>query len=171
MALKDTPVVFVVDDDEGIRASIKGLLKSAGLRAECFETAEEFLQKKASSGPSCLILDVSLPGINGLDFQQQLRAAGLQIPIIFLTAHGSIPMTVKAMKNCYLRFSRRWLTLPARQFKSSEAGLLFRSGIGSSSKTCSSFLKCKATKTTRLKSNSNPTHPRVFPLERNAARR
>lgn len=99
MALKDTGVVFVVDDDAGIRASIKGLLKSAGLRAECFETAEEFLQRNAPGGPSCLILDVSLPGINGLDFQQQLRAAGLQIPIIFLTAHGNIPMSVKAMKS------------------------------------------------------------------------
>jgi FixJ family two-component response regulator len=104
MALKDAPVVFVVDDDEGIRASIKGLLKSAGLRAECFETAEEFLQRKASNGPSCLILDVSLPGINGLDFQQQLRAAGLQIPIVFLTAHGNIPMTVKAMKSGAVEF-------------------------------------------------------------------
>ncbi|HWN75190.1 MAG TPA: response regulator transcription factor [Candidatus Udaeobacter sp.] len=104
MALKETPVVFVVDDDEGIRASIKGLLKSAGLRAECFETAEEFLQRKASSGPSCLVLDVSLPGISGLDFQQQLRAAGLQIPIIFLTAHGNIPMTVKAMKSGAVEF-------------------------------------------------------------------
>ena len=99
MALKDTGVVFVVDDDAGIRASIKGLLKSAGLRAECFETAEEFLQRKAPGGPSCLILDVSLPGINGLDFQQQLRAAGQRIPIIFLTAHGNIPMSVKAMKS------------------------------------------------------------------------
>ena len=104
MALKETPVVFVVDDDEGIRASIQGLLKSAGLRAECFETAEEFLQRQASNGPSCLILDVSLPGINGLDFQQQLRAAGLQIPIIFLTAHGNIPMTVKAMKSGAVEF-------------------------------------------------------------------
>lgn len=104
MALKDAPVVFVVDDDEGIRASIRGLLKSAGLRAECFETAEEFLQEKLASGPSCLILDVSLPGINGLDFQQQLRAAGLQIPIIFLTAHGNIPMTVKAMKSGAVEF-------------------------------------------------------------------
>jgi FixJ family two-component response regulator len=104
MALKDPPVVFVVDDDEGIRASIRGLLKSAGLRAECFETAEEFLQRHASNGPSCLILDVSLPGINGLDFQQQLRAAGLQIPIIFLTAHGNIPMTVKAMKSGAVEF-------------------------------------------------------------------
>ena len=104
MALKDTPIVFVVDDDEGIRTSIKSLLESAGLRAECFETAEEFLQRKASGGPSCLILDVSLPGINGLDFQQQLRASGLQIPIIFLTAHGNIPMTVKAMKSGAVEF-------------------------------------------------------------------
>jgi len=104
MAFPETPTVFVVDDDAGIRASIKGLLKSVGLRSECFETAEEFLQRKASNGPSCLILDISLPGINGLDFQQQLRNAGLQIPIIFLTAHGNIPMTVKAMKSGAVEF-------------------------------------------------------------------
>jgi len=104
MALPETPTVFVVDDDAGVRASIKGLLKSVGLRSECFETAEEFLQRKTSNGPSCLILDISLPGINGLDFQQQLRNAGLQIPIIFLTAHGNIPMTVKAMKSGAVEF-------------------------------------------------------------------
>lgn len=105
MASAEIPTVFVVDDDSNIRASIQGLLKSAGLRAECFETAEQFLQRKPSQGgPSCLILDVSLPGMSGLDFQQKLRNAGLQIPIIFVTGYGDIPMTVKAMKSGAVEF-------------------------------------------------------------------
>ena len=97
-------MVFVVDDDPQVRASIQGLLKSAGLRSECFETAEQFLQRQPPDGPSCLIVDVSLPGISGLDFQQQLKEAGLQIPIVFITAHGDIPMTVKAMKSGAVEF-------------------------------------------------------------------
>ena len=104
MASAEIPTVFVVDDDANVRASIQGLLKSAGLRAECFETAEQFLQRKPSKGPSCLILDVSLPGMSGLDFQQKLRNAGLQIPIIFVTGYGDIPMTVKAMKSGAVEF-------------------------------------------------------------------
>jgi len=104
MASASAATVFVVDDDASIRASIQGLLKSAGLRSEGFETAEKFLERKPLDGPSCLILDVRLPGINGLDFQQQLRNAGLHIPIIFVTAHGDIPMTVKAMKSGAVEF-------------------------------------------------------------------
>lgn len=104
MASAEIPTVFVVDDDSDIRASIQGLLKTAGLRAECFESAEQFLQRKPSKGPSCLILDVSLPGMSGLDFQQKLRNAGLQIPIIFVTGYGDIPMTVKAMKSGAVEF-------------------------------------------------------------------
>lgn len=104
MASAEIPTVFVVDDDANVRTSIQGLLKSAGLRSECFETAEQFLQRKPSQGPSCLILDVSLPGMSGLDFQQQLRSAGLQIPIIFVTGYGDIPMTVKAMKSGAVEF-------------------------------------------------------------------
>ncbi len=100
----DVAMVFVVDDDPQVRASIQGLLKSAGLRSECFETAEQFLQRQPPGGPSCLIVDVSLPGISGLDFQQQLKKAGLQIPIVFITAHGDIPMTVKAMKSGAVEF-------------------------------------------------------------------
>jgi FixJ family two-component response regulator len=107
----DIPKVFVIDDDAGIRASIKGLLKSADLQSESFETAEQFLQRKPSDGPSCLILDVSLPGINGLDFQQQLRDAGLHIPIIFVSGFGDIPMTVKAMKSGAVEF----LTKPLKR--------------------------------------------------------
>jgi FixJ family two-component response regulator len=96
--------VFVVDDDAGMRASIQGLLKSAGLRSDSFETAEEFLRRKRPDVPSCLVLDVSLPGINGLEFQRELADAGVQIPIIFITGHGDIPMTVKAMKSGAVEF-------------------------------------------------------------------
>lgn len=96
--------VFVIDDDANVRASLQGLLKSAGLRSKCFETAEQFLEREPSDGPSCLILDVSLPGISGLDFQQRLRTSGRKIPIIFITGHGDIPMSVKAMKSGALEF-------------------------------------------------------------------
>lgn len=104
MIPQDTPMVFVVDDDPAVRASIQGLLKSVSLRSESFGTAEEFLRSKRTNGPSCLVLDVSLPGINGLDFQRELADAGIQIPIIFVTGHGDIPMTVKAMKSGAVEF-------------------------------------------------------------------
>src|ERR1700730_19390682 len=94
----DAPTVFVVDDDDSVRASIQGLLKSAKLRCASFGTAEEFLRGKLPDGPSCLVLDVGLPGVNGLDFQRQLADAGIQIPIIFITAQEDIPMTVKALQ-------------------------------------------------------------------------
>jgi FixJ family two-component response regulator len=97
-------MVFVVDDDPSVRAAIQGLLKSASLRSESFETAEEFLRSKRPDGPSCLVLDVSLPGVNGLDFQRELADSGVQIPIIFITGHGDIPMTVKAMKSGAIEF-------------------------------------------------------------------
>jgi FixJ family two-component response regulator len=99
-----TATVFVVDDDAGMRVSIAGLLKSAGLRSECFGAAEEFLRSNRPDVPSCLVLDVGLPGINGLEFQHQLADAGVQIPIIFITGHGDIPMTVKAMKSGAVEF-------------------------------------------------------------------
>jgi FixJ family two-component response regulator len=104
MNTPDAPTVFVVDDDPAVRASIQGLLKSANLRSESFETAEEFVRRKRSDGPSCLVLDVGLPGVSGLDFQRQLAEAGIQIPIIFVTGHGDIPMSVKAMKSGAVEF-------------------------------------------------------------------
>ena len=104
MASAAVPIVYIIDDDARVRASIQGLLKSAGLHSKGFETAEQFWQEEATDGPSCLILDVSLPGISGLDFQQQLRSAGRPIPIIFITGHGDIPMSVKAMKSGALEF-------------------------------------------------------------------
>ena len=104
MTAADTPTVFVVDDDAGVRASIQGLLKSARLRCASFGTAEEFLHNKRPDGPSCLVLDVSLPGVNGLDLQRELADAGVHIPIIFITGHGDIPMTVRAMKSGAVEF-------------------------------------------------------------------
>jgi FixJ family two-component response regulator len=98
------PTVFIIDDDASVRASIQDLLESLGLRSESFGTAEEFLRSKLPDGPSCLVLDVRLPGVNGLDFQRRLVDAGLQIPIIFITGHGDIPMTVKAMKSGAVEF-------------------------------------------------------------------
>ena len=103
-------MVFVIDDDPHIRASIQGLLKSVGLRSETFGTGQEFLRSKRPETPSCLVLDVRLPGVNGLDFQRQLTEAGVRIPIIFITGHGDIPMTVKAMKSGAVEF----LTKPFR---------------------------------------------------------
>src|ERR1700739_4538201 len=94
-----SPTVFVVDDDDSVRAAIQGMLKSVGLRSETFGTAQEFLRSKRPDGPSCLVLDVRLPGVNGLEFQHQLFDAGIRIPVIFITGHGDIPMTVKAMKS------------------------------------------------------------------------
>ncbi len=104
MTTVDVPTVIVIDDDAAMRVAIHGLLKSVGLRSETFGAAEEFLRSKRPDCPSCLVLDVSLPGINGLDFQRQLADAGIQIPIIFVTGHGDIPMTVKAMKSGAVEF-------------------------------------------------------------------
>ena len=102
--------VFIIDDDAAVRASIQGLLKSVGLQSESFGTAHEFLLRKRPDAPSCLVLDVRLPGVSGLDFQHELAEAGFQIPIIFITGHGDIPMTVKAMKSGAVEF----LTKPFR---------------------------------------------------------
>jgi len=104
MTRADVPTVFVIDDDAGVRASIQGLLKSASLRSASFGTAEEFLRCKPPDGPSCLVLDVSLPGVNGLDLQRELADAGVRIPIIFITGHGDIPMSVRAMKSGAVEF-------------------------------------------------------------------
>jgi FixJ family two-component response regulator len=104
MTPEDTFTVFVIDDDADVRASIQGLLKSVSLRSEAFGRAEEFLHSRRPDGPACLVLDVSLPGVNGLDFQRELTDAGIRIPIIFITGHGDIPMTVKAMKSGAVEF-------------------------------------------------------------------
>jgi FixJ family two-component response regulator len=104
MMADDNRIVFIIDDDASVRASIQDLLEATGLRSESFGTAEEFLRCKRPDGPSCLVLDVKLPGVNGLDFQRRLADAGLRIPIIFITGYGDIPMTVKAMKSGAVEF-------------------------------------------------------------------
>jgi FixJ family two-component response regulator len=104
------PTVFIVDDDRGLRQAIQDLVESVGLRAESFASGEDFLRAKRMNRPSCLVLDVRLPQMSGLDFQQRLTEAGIQIPIIFITAHGDIPMSVRALKSGALEF----LTKPFR---------------------------------------------------------
>jgi FixJ family two-component response regulator len=91
-------VVFVVDDDSSLREALSSLFRSVGLQVKAFATAPEFLQMRLTDGPSCLVLDVRLPGLSGLDFQAELHRADIHIPIIFMTGHGDIPMTVQAMK-------------------------------------------------------------------------
>jgi RNA polymerase sigma factor (sigma-70 family) len=107
---QEASIVFVVDDDPSVRRAIKLLLESIGLEVELFELAQEFLPSGPTKGPSCLILDVRLPGVSGLDFQRQLAEANINIPIIFISAHGDVPMTVRAMKAGAVEF----LTKPFR---------------------------------------------------------
>ena len=104
------PTVFVIDDDGGMRQAIQDLVESVGLRAEVFATGEEFLKKPRTADPSCLVLDVRLPQMSGLDFQQKLAELGVRVPIIFITAHGDIPMSVRALKSGAVEF----LTKPFR---------------------------------------------------------
>src|SRR4029077_1371888 len=104
------PTVFIIDDDRGMRQSMQDLVESVGLRAESFATGEEFLRRKRTNDPSCLVLDVRLPQMSGLDFQRRLAETGVQIPIIFVTAHGDVPMSVKALKSGAVEF----LTKPFR---------------------------------------------------------
>jgi FixJ family two-component response regulator len=104
------PTVFIVDDDRGMRQSIQDLVESVGLRAESFATGGEFLKRKPTNDPSCLVLDVRLPQMSGLDFQRRLVETDMQIPIIFITAHGDIPMSVRALKSGAVEF----LTKPFR---------------------------------------------------------
>jgi FixJ family two-component response regulator len=103
-------VVFVIDDDESIRSALKSLICSVGLHVELFGSAQEFVARGQPSVPSCLVLDVRLPGINGLEFQRKLREINIPVPIIFITGHGDIPMSVRAMKAGAVEF----LTKPFR---------------------------------------------------------
>jgi FixJ family two-component response regulator len=102
--------VFVVDDDRPLREALRGLLRSVGLRAEVFASAADFLKLKLPDTPACLVLDVRLPGVSGLDFQAELTKADIRIPIIFITGHGDIPMTVRAIRAGAVEF----LTKPFR---------------------------------------------------------
>jgi FixJ family two-component response regulator len=111
MSVSDLPTVFIIDDDAGVRESIQDLVESVSLRAESFATAQGFLSSDRRDGPSCLVLDIRLPDTSGLDLQQELSRAGVRIPIIFITGHPDIPMTVKAMKSGAVEF----LTKPFRE--------------------------------------------------------
>ena len=102
--------VFVVDDDAPMRESLKNLIRSVGLRAELFASAQEFLRSKRPDVPSCLVLDVRMPGLSGLDLQRRTTEVGMEIPIVFITGHGDIPMSVRAMKAGAVEF----LTKPYR---------------------------------------------------------
>ena len=104
------PIVFVIDDDVSVRKAIASLLRSVGLEVEAFGTAAEFVKHKFPNVPACLVLDIRLPGVSGLDFQAELAKANIHIPIIFITGHGDIPMTVRAMKAGAVEF----LTKPFR---------------------------------------------------------
>jgi FixJ family two-component response regulator len=111
MSTQDVPTVFIVDDDKDVRESLQELLESVGLHSKSFGTAREFLSSPRGDGPSCLILDVRLPGISGLHLQHELKRGKVSIPIIFLTAHADVPMSVEAMKSGAVEF----LTKPFRQ--------------------------------------------------------
>ena len=110
MTSEERPTVFVVDDDASMREALKNLLRSVGLAVETFGSAQEFLSSDRSKAPGCLVLDVRLPGLSGLDLQRQLADANLQIPIVFITGHGDIQMSVRAMKAGAVEF----LTKPFR---------------------------------------------------------
>ena len=106
----DAAIVFVIDDDESIREALKSLIRSVGLSVETFASAQEFLQSTRPDVPACLILDVRMPGLSGLDLQRDLTEANIHIPIVFITGHGDIPMSVRAMKAGAVEF----LTKPFR---------------------------------------------------------
>jgi FixJ family two-component response regulator len=108
--MSDEPTVIVVDDDLEIREALGGLFRSVGLQVKTLESVPEFLREGRPAGPTCLVLDVRLPGRSGLDFQRELTAAGIQLPIIFITGYGDIPMSVQAMKGGAIEF----LTKPFR---------------------------------------------------------
>src|SRR5208283_2944536 len=104
------PIVFVVDDDSSMREALTDLITSVGLLVEPFESAREFLERRRPDAPGCVVLDVRLPGLSGLDLQRELAAHGIDLPVIFITGHGDIPMSVRAMKAGALEF----LTKPFR---------------------------------------------------------
>jgi FixJ family two-component response regulator len=110
MRAADIPTVFIIDDDRSMRQAVQDLVESVGLRAESFATGGEFLARERTTSPSCLVLDVRLPHMSGLDFQRQLTEIGIQIPVIFVTAHGDVPMSVRALKSGAVEF----LTKPFR---------------------------------------------------------
>lgn len=107
----ERPVVFVIDDDPAVREGLEDLMVSVGLKVRTFASTQEFLQSNPPEGPSCLVLDIRMPGKNGLDFQSEMAELNIALPVIFITAHGDIPMTVRAMKAGAVEF----LTKPFRE--------------------------------------------------------
>lgn len=110
MTTKVGSIVYVIDDDPSVREAIESLIRSVGMRVETFASAQDFMAGSRSDAPACLVLDVRMPGLSGLDLQRELTAAGIQMPIIFITGHGDIPMSVRAMKAGAVEF----LTKPFR---------------------------------------------------------
>jgi FixJ family two-component response regulator len=110
MTTGDTPVVYIVDDDQGMRQALSGLLRSAGLAVRTFASAREFLDTSLREAPGCLVLDIRLPGLSGLELQRELADGGIYIPIVFITGYADVPMTVQAMKEGAVEF----LTKPFR---------------------------------------------------------
>ena len=108
---EDNAIVYVIDDDQSIREALRSLLSTVGLEVHAFASTREFLEAKRADAPSCLVLDVRLPGVSGLDFQSELTKAGINFPIIFISGHGDIPMTVRAIKAGAIEF----LTKPFRE--------------------------------------------------------
>jgi FixJ family two-component response regulator len=131
-------IVFVIDDDPSFRRSSEMLIESAGLSAQAFSSAEEFLRSRRPDAPACLVLDVRLPHLSGLDLQRELTKAGVQIPIIFMTGHGDVPMTVQAMRAGAIEF----LTKPFREqdlldpYTGQSISTALPACSGQSSKTC-----------------------------------
>jgi RNA polymerase sigma factor (sigma-70 family) len=111
MTEEQSPVTFVIDDDELVREGVADLLRSVGLSVQAFGSAQEFLQSKHPDAPGCIVLDVRLPGASGLEFQRTLKAAGILLPVVFISGHGDIPMSVQAMKSGAIEF----LTKPLRE--------------------------------------------------------
>src|SRR5262245_66023803 len=107
---EEQPIVFVIDDDQSIRDALAGLLRTVGLNVQSYGTTEDFLRAARADAPGCLILDVRLPGLGGLDFQRELAKSSIELPIIFITGHGDIPMSVRAIKAGAIEF----LTKPFR---------------------------------------------------------
>jgi FixJ family two-component response regulator len=108
---EEQPVVFVIDDDQLVRDAVHDLFRSIGLRVESFGSAQDFLQSKRPDAPGCIVLDVRLPGASGLEFQRTLAESSIQFPVIFISGHGDIPMSVRAMKSGAIEF----LTKPLRE--------------------------------------------------------
>ena len=102
--IEESPIVYVVDDDPSVRRSLARLIRSEGFRVETFAQAQDFLDQKEGTDPSCLVLDVNLPGRSGLDLQRELSSRGYSMPIVFITGYGNIPMTVQAMKGGAVEF-------------------------------------------------------------------